>query len=180
MRHLVPVCVALALVAAGCASTAVIRYYTLDMAPSGHAQTPVNVTIDRLRSAEALTRKDILIKKTSTEIEYYASDQWAAGIDDLVTEKLLEEFGPPREGRKTIILSGIIQSFEQVDTPTGAEGHVKLSVEFRAERYAEPLLARTYEARAAAAQSSAAGVVLSLSQCLENIAQQIAADAAHL
>lgn len=179
MKTLVLICAALTL-AAGCATTTVVHYYTLDMASSGHTAAAVNVAIDRLRCAEPLVRKEILIKKTPTEIEYYASDQWAAGVDEMVSEKLQEEFGPPLESRKTILISGQIQAFEQIDTEGAPEAHVKLTVEFRADRYGETLLTKVYETRAPATDNSASAVVAGLSQALEQIAGQIAGDAAKL
>lgn len=167
-------------VGAGCTTATPVRYYTLNMIPSGNPPAAVNIVIDRLRSVESLARKDILIKKTPTEIEYYASDQWAAGIDELVTEKLIEEFGTPSDQQRTLILSGVIQAFEQVDTPGGALAHAKLSAEFRKDRYGDVLMTRVYDATAAVDSSSASAVVAGLSKCLETIARNIAADAAKL
>ena len=168
---------------AGCASTTPSRYYTLDMTASGAAASAVNLYVDRIRAAEALTRKTILIKKSPTEIEYYALDEWAASVNELVTEKLVAEFGPKQDGRKSIGLSGTILAFEQIDLPDGVEAHVKLALTFRAEgtaRYEEPLLEKNYEARMPAAESSAPAVVRALSACLEQIAADVAADAGAL
>jgi ABC-type uncharacterized transport system auxiliary subunit len=166
---------------AGCASVTPMRYYTLDMTPSAEANPTLNLTVDRMRTAESLARKDIQIAITPTEIEYYAADQWAANLSELVREKLAAEFGPALEDRRTLLLSGLILSFGQVDLPAGgAEGHVRLRLEFSEERYQPALLEKVYEARVPADTPSAPAVVHALSRCLEIIAAQIAEDAAEL
>lgn len=113
--------VALLIAVAGCASGPATRYYTLDMKSSGGAKPAVNVSVDIFRVAEALARRNILIMKKPTQIEYYAVDEWAAGLEEIVAEKLNAEFGPRQDGRKTIVLSGAIHAFGQVDTPGGVE-----------------------------------------------------------
>ena len=74
---------------AGCASAPGPNLYTLNMAPSAEASSVVNITVGRLRVAEALQNKRILIKKSPTEIEYYAAAQWAAGLDELLAGALV-------------------------------------------------------------------------------------------
>lgn len=175
------VCLLMLTLLAGCASVTPMRYYTLDMAPSSQVHPTMNLTVDRMRTAESLARKDIQIAITPTEIEYYAADQWAANLSELVREKLAAEFGPPVDERRTLLLSGLILSFGQVDLPGGdAEGHVKIRIEFNEERYAPPLLEKIYEARTPAESATAPAVVRALSRCLEIIAAQIAEDAAKL
>ncbi len=167
-------------VAAGCASVPEIRYFTLDMSPSGEVEPAVNVAVERLRTAEALARKDILIKKSPTEIEYYAQDQWAATLTEIVTEKLSAEFAPPKEGRPSISITGTILGFEQVDVPSGAEARVKLDLAFQKNHRSDPLLEKVYEVSLPAEAKKASAVVLALSACLEQLAVQIVADAAQL
>lgn len=171
------------LVAMGCASVPNIRYYTLDMTPSGKAQPRCNLKVERLRPSDALARKDILIKKSPTEIEYYALDQWAANLGEVVSEKLTSEFGPIVQGRKTLLIAGVIQGFEQVDTADGAAGHIKLDLAFRPEgesRYEPPLLEKVYETSVAAERASPTAVVRALSRGLERLAGEIADDAGKL
>ena len=176
VRYIVPV----ALIAlAGCASAPPMAYYTIAMDHTGAPAPAVNLSIDRIQVAEALSRKDLLIKKSPTEIEYYAAAQWAAGVNDLVQEKLAEEFGPPREGMPTISLTLFVQSFEQADLPEGAEARAKITVEFRKERYGDDLLKKTYTEREPA-ESNPNAIAQALSRCLERIAQNIAADAGKL
>jgi uncharacterized lipoprotein YmbA len=167
----------------GCLSTPDMHYYTLDMMPSGNALAAVNIVIDRLRTVEPLTRKDILIRTAPTRIEYYATEQWAAALDELVTEKLMAEFGPRVEGRKTLVITGLLQAFEQVDTASGAEAGIKMTLQFQdlaAGRYSEPLLEKTYTCRVQTQKANAAAVVEALSHGLEKTAAEIAADAAAL
>jgi len=168
---------------AGCATAPGPNLYTLNMAPSAEAGSAVNIAVGRLRVAEALQNKRILIKKSPTEIEYYAAAQWAAGLDELLTEKLTVEFGPLDSGRAAYVLSGTLLAFEQVDLATGAEAHVRLSVEIREEGtsfYSTPALAKTYDVRLPVTTPAAGSVVETLSACLEQVARQIVADASAL
>ena len=170
----------LAALAAGCASAPNPNLYTLNMAPSTQAGSPVNITVGRLRIAEALQNKKILIMKSPTEIEYYAAAQWAAGLDELLAEKLSVEFGPSDPARTAYVISGTLLAFEQVDTPAGGEAHVKMNLEIRKEGtsyYSPPALAKTYDVRVEVADPTAGGIVGSLSTCLEKVARAIVADA---
>jgi ABC-type uncharacterized transport system auxiliary subunit len=168
--------------AAGCVSAPNTRYYTLDMSPAGEGSS-INLVVDRLQATEALTRKNILIKNTPTRIEYYAADEWAADVAEMVTHKLESEFGPRLEDRPTLILSGSILAFEQVDMDAGAQAHARIAVELREERGSrldQPLLAKTYEAQLPAQSPEPNAVVVALGQALEQIAVEIMADAARL
>jgi len=168
------------LLVAGCASAPDPRYYTLDMRPSGAVQAEKNIRIDRLREAEPLARKDILIQRSPTEIEYYAVDQWAAALGELVSQKLEAELGPPEEGRATVVGTGTILDFGQVDVAGGAEASARLRIELRREdmgRYDEPLLTKTYAARLPAETPTPGAVVEALSRCLEKVAAEMASDA---
>jgi len=170
-------------VVAGCATTGELRYYTLDMSPSGQARPEYNLDLTRLHAAQALARSNILIKKTSTEIEYYAVDHWAAGVADLVREKLESEFGEPERDRDVILISGVVLAFEQVDVDGGATAHIKLELEFRRAnegRTGDPLMKRTYEANLPAGTMEAGSVVRALSQGLEEVAVRIAEDTSAL
>lgn len=173
----------LAVLAAGCASAPNPNLYTLNMSPSAQAGSPVNIAVGRLRIAEALQNKKILIMKSPTEIEYYAAAQWAAGLDELLAEKLGVEFGPADPARAAYFISGTLLAFEQVDTSAGGEAHVKLHLEIRKEGtsyYSPAALAKNYEARVDVAEPTAGGIVASLSACLEKIAREIVADASAL
>jgi uncharacterized lipoprotein YmbA len=174
---------AAALLLVGCASTPKINYFTLAMESSGKAQPTVNLQVERLRTTEALGRSQILISKSPTEIEYYASDHWAGSVAELVQQKLSVEFGPPVEGKRKLSISGIVFAFGQVDVAGGAEGRVKLHIEVRdpeKRRFEKPLLEKTYEVSRAASKSGSAAVVVALSQGVEQIAAEIAADASSL
>jgi len=168
---------------AGCVSSTTPSLFTLNMAPSAQAGSPVNIEVGRLRIAEALQNKRILIKKSPTEIEYYAAAQWAASLDELLMEKLALEFGPENAARETYVVSGMLLAFEQVDAPSGGDAHVRIAVEVRKEgtsHYSKPALSKTYDVRQPATSPSAAGVVESLSSCLEQVAREIVADVSAL
>lgn len=174
--------VAICLICA-CASTPKVNYYTLSVEPSGQARPTVNLVVERLRTTEALSRSQILIYTSATEIEYYATEQWAGSLGELVQQKLAVEFGEPVEGRRTLRVSGVLLACEQVDVPSGAEARVKLQLVMRdseSKRYRPPLFEKTYAAQQSASRPSAAEVVVALSRCFEKIAAEIAADVSAL
>jgi ABC-type uncharacterized transport system auxiliary subunit len=173
----------LAGIAAGCATSPSPSLYTVDMTPSAEAGSNVNIVIARLRVAESLHNKRILIKKSPTEIEYYAMAQWAASLDEILQEKLAAEFGPMDPKRPTYVLSGNLQAFEQVDMPSANEARVKLALEARAEgesQYSTPLIDKVYEVSLTLDGETPKDVVTALSRCLERIARDIVADIAAL
>jgi uncharacterized lipoprotein YmbA len=167
--------------AAGCTSTPAPRYYTLDMTPSTQHERPCNIVVDRLRPAESLVRTDILIHKTPTQVEYYALDRWAASLGELIAHKLNAEFGPIDEQHKTILLTGEILAFEQVDVPGGAQAHIQIQLEAREEgasRHEKPLCVRMYHKTLPAKSPAPEAVVQALSEGLEQIAAEICEGAA--
>jgi len=166
-----------------CASAPKINYYSLGVESSGEAHPAVNLKVERLRTTEALGRSQIMIRASSTRIEYYAVDQWAGGVGELVQQKLAAEFGPAVEGSKTLMVSGLVVACEQVDSPEGSEARVQLDIVIRdadEARYRPPLLERTDEASRGVARPNADAVVDALSRCVGQIASEIAADASTL
>ncbi len=171
--------IGIALLVGACAHVELPRFYTLDMTPSATAGARYNIVVERLRASDALTRNDILIKKSPTEVEYYALDRWVSGLGELVSEKLGAEFGAPKEGLEAIVVSGQITAFEQIDRADGADGHARLALELRAEdagRYGDPLLKKTYEASVAMNGKGPSEAVKALSRALEQIAAAVAQD----
>ncbi|MBI4557075.1 MAG: membrane integrity-associated transporter subunit PqiC [Candidatus Hydrogenedentes bacterium] len=163
----------------GCVTAKPPRYYTLDMRPSGTVAPPCKVVFERLAPAESLARREILIKKSPTEIEYYALDRWAADLGELVLEKLASELAKPRDLSKTLVVSGTILSFEQVDISSGAEAHIKLALDFRApnaSRHQAPAFAKVYELNTPMSSATPADASLALSQGLVRLAAEIATD----
>jgi uncharacterized lipoprotein YmbA len=166
-----------------CASAPKIDYYTLGMETSGRAEPAVNLSVERFRSTEALARNQIMVLASPTRIDYYATDQWAGSIGELVQRKLAAEFGPPVDGRKTLVVSGKVVACEQVDRSGGADARVTLEVVVRdAElpRYHPPLFEKSYSSSRPVATMSAGSVVAELSRCVEEIAAEIAADTSSL
>jgi uncharacterized lipoprotein YmbA len=165
---------------AGCLSVPGDKYYTLDMRSSGNAAAQTPFTIERLHLTEALGQRKILIQKTPTQIEYYAVDQWAAGLDELIVEKLRSEWGAPPETKEPkLLLNGTVHAFGQEDGEDGAIAHIKISLEFRKEgmsRYDNALLEKTYDLRADAEPAGADALTQALSRVLEKIAAEIAHD----
>jgi len=168
--------------AAGCASAPETRYYTLDMQGGGRGVVPVRLEILPLDSIQPLSRGQILIQATPTEIEYYAADRWAAGIEELVARKLEVELVPSPDADRVLYVSGAILDFGQVDVEGGAEACATLRLSFYADRRRETpaVLEKTYAARVAVAEPTAETVVGALSDAVERIASVIAADLKNL
>jgi len=166
-----------------CASAPDVDYFTLDMASSGTVEPEVNLAVGRFATTEALGRSQILIQASPTRIEYYAVDRWASGVGELVQRKLIAEFGPEVEGRRSFKVTGRALAFGQVDGESGSEGRVVLEVAIRdaeAKSYEDPLLEKTYRATRSADGVKPDAVVMALSRAMEQIAAEIAADAAGL
>lgn len=166
-----------------CASAPDIDYYTLDMHPSGKVETETNLVVGNFSTTEALARSQILIHTSPTRIEYYATDRWASGVGELVERKLAAEFGSAVEGRPSLKVTGSVIAFEQSDEAKGVKARVELAVVIRggqAKSYEDPLLKKTYEVTRNADGSMPGAVVEALSAAMEEIAAEIASDAAGL
>ena len=109
------------LLLAACTTTAPIRYYTLDMSPSGHTPVTANLQIEGIRTSEALSRSQIQIQTSPTRIDYYAAHEWAGGIGELVARKLAAEFAAAQSDGPDLTLSGTLLDCTQVDIPNRSE-----------------------------------------------------------
>ncbi len=169
---------------AACASTPAIHYYTLDMTPSDRVVPAVKLQVERFRTSDALGRPQMAIHTSPTQIEYYAIDQWVGDLGELVGRKLAAELGSATPDAPTLRVSGTVVDCGQVDrAQNGAAARLTLAVELRAmaQRFSDqPLLARTYHCERPAQQSSPGAVARALSRCLEDIAVELAGDAAGL
>jgi uncharacterized lipoprotein YmbA len=150
------------------------------MTPSGTATSArYTIQVDRLRVSEALAPRAILIKLSPTEAEYYADHLWLGTLEEQIREKLHAEFGSHAAGRRTVLMVGTVLAFEQVDTPEGADAHVKLDVAVRfkeADQYAAPALKKQYELRVPAAAPTPREAVKALSHAVEQVAKEITRD----
>ncbi|MCJ7754725.1 MAG: ABC-type transport auxiliary lipoprotein family protein [Thermoanaerobaculales bacterium] len=166
-----------------CASAPKIDYYTLGMESSGQTENAFNLSVERLRTTEALGRSQIMVLASPTRIDYYATAQWAGSVGELVQQKLAAEFGPPVDGRKTLVVSGKVLACEQVDGPGGAEARVKLEIVVRdagVPRYQASVLEKSYSSSRPVLGSNPGSLVQELSRCVEEIAAAIAADVSTL
>ena len=166
-----------------CASAPKIDYYTLGMEPSGRVVGAANLSVERLTSTQALGRSQIMVLASPTRIDYYATDHWAGSVGELVQQKLAAEFGPPVDGRRTLVVSGKVLACEQVDRPGGADARVKLEIVVRdaeVPRYQTPLIEKSYSSSRSVSGSNPGSVVEELSRCVEEIAAEIAADVSAL
>ena len=169
----------------GCVTHSPARYYTLDMRPSGSVTPPHAFQVERFQVAQALSRDEIMIKMSPTEVEYYATDRWVAHIGELVARKLqveLEQENPDPEAPK-LEVAGTIHAFEQVDTPDGAEVYVALEIIVRKptdSRHALPRFQRHYRENRPTAGPGPVDTVTTLSRVMEEIARQFAVDVADM
>lgn len=156
-----------------------VHLYSLDMTPSGEAQCNYNVIIDRIQPHDSLTRSDILIVRDETVVDRYPNDRWASGLAELIPEKLNAEFGQHVDGRNTVVLSGVVSGFEQVERSDGTRaGLAKLNLTVRWARTPadEPALRRMYEAAVPIEGDGAHAAVKALSRAVEEIAVKAAND----
>ena len=168
---------------AACASAPKLTYHTIDLSPSGGLEPEVNLVVGTFVVPDRLDRSQIVIQHSPTLVEYYATNRWAGSISEMIERKLTAEFGPADNRRPTLQVSGTVAAFEQVDSDDGPIGRVRLEVEIRGEgdkSFEPPLLARTYESVRRADRNSVDAVVRALSRALEDVAAEIAGDAAAL
>lgn len=166
--------------AGACVSTPETDLYTLDMTSSGAAEPGVNVKVEPLGAVDPLERPELLVQATPTRLEYYAVDQWAGDLGDLVRRKLEAELGPPVEGRPEYTVFGTVLSFQEVDgTRPKALAEIHLGVrDDEALRYEEPIFEATYRVERPLEEAGADGLVRALSRAVEEIAAEFASDLA--
>ena len=183
MKRLIWVSIAtcFTLVVLGCVTTPKTHLYTLAMAPSGKVHSAVTIHIESLRASEMLARRNLLIRKSPTEIEYYAGAHWASAVNELVTQKLQAEFGDELMDTRTALMWGTLLECGQEDYPEGIQAHLRMQLAFRYEgtsRYDTPLFEKTYDVKAPVSPATPDKVAEALTQCLEQMAIQIADDVA--
>lgn len=165
---------------AGCASTPHFRYYTIDMQPHARVESAVRVADLRITVNQALAKPEILVRTSPTQIEYYALDRWASGLEEQVAEKLKTEFAGLPKDIPAWELEGKLMAFEQVDTPSGAEVRVKLEVVSQPPRKdlkgSLPTFRKIYEKTEPASAPTAAAAVEALSRATEAIALELGKD----
>ena len=168
---------------AGCLSVPEPNYYTLDMRASGRVDAPFLLESVRIRPGEAVSRREIMIRTSPTEIEYYATQLWAADLGEQLREKFKSEFGPTEAPAAIVHIEGDLLAFEQVDTKNGADARVKLDllVTIDSNNGGEPRsFSKIYETVVTAEAQAAPAIVEALSRGLEEIANELAEDLARV
>lgn len=171
--------VPLVAIVAGCFSVPEPKYFTLDMRSSGRVDSPFAVEEIRIRAGEAVARREIMIRTSPTEVEYYATQRWAADLGEQLSEKLKTEFGRSGGEEARVRIEGDLLAFEQVDTPDGADARIKLDLVVTLESEngdASPSFSKIYETVVTAEAPNAPAVVEALSRGLESIADELAED----
>lgn len=179
-----------AAVCAGCVSLPKPLYFTLDMttAPGEGAGYRAlegrRIDVDTIRVTDKLVRRDVLIRLGATELEYYHDALWVSRLADIAAEKLEVEFAAPPGAADTPVftLFGTLLACEQVDGPDGTVyAHLKLDAHLRREQASRfsPEFEKVYEFLAPVDGDGPfpAVVVAKLSEGMEAIAAEIAADA---
>lgn len=172
---------ALMAIAAGCLSVPEPNYFTVDMRSSGRVDAPFTVEEVRIRAGEAVARREIMIRTSPTEVEYYATQRWAADLGEQLGEKLKTEFGRSAGEGVRVRIEGDLLAFEQVDTPEGADARVKLDLVVTLESEDGEVsrrFSKIYETVVTAEAPNAPAVVEALSRGLESIAAELAEDLA--
>lgn len=172
---------ALMAVLVGCASVQQVDYYTLDMTSSGRVDAAITLLDVDVRPGEAVAKREIMIRVSPTEIEYYALHRWAADLSEQLSEKLKAEFGQPAPGDAWASIKGDLLAFEQVDTPEGADARVKMDLRIGLNDFdgkGSKTYTKVYEVVTHADAATPGAVVRALSSGVETIAAEIAADLA--
>ncbi len=166
----------------GCASAPQYRYYTIDMTPRAELTPPVRIEGVRISINQALQRPEIMIRTSPTQVEYYAIDRWASGLEEQIAGKINTEFASASSDLQPFNITATLMAFEQVDTPAGPEVLVKLDANIQPSFDAtgqEPIfLRKLYVVTRPAAAPGAAAAVEALSRATEAIASEMAADIA--
>lgn len=166
---------------AGCLSVPEPNYFTLDMRSSGRIDAPFAVEEVRIRPGEAVARREIMIRTSPTQIEYYATQRWAADLGEQLSEKLKTEFSQSQGEKARVWIEGDLLAFEQVDTRDGADAHLKLDlvVTLKSENGdTSRSFRKVYETVVTADAPNAPAIVEALSRGLESIAVELAEDLA--
>ena len=175
-------CIALLMAfVAGCLSVPEPNYFTLDMRSSGRVHARFVVEEVRIRPGEAVARREIMIRTSPTQVEYYATQRWAADLGEQLSEKLKTEFGHSNGEEARVRIAGDLLAFEQVDTRDGADARVKLDLVVTLESKngeASWSFRKIYETVVAAEAPNAPAIVEALSRGLESIAAELAEDLA--
>jgi ABC-type uncharacterized transport system auxiliary subunit len=166
----------------GCASSPPVDYFGLDMKPSGEATTEVGVEVEPFSTVGSLAGNRIYIQASPTRVEYYDSARWAAGVGELVQQKLGAELGTGCAGAVAVKVSGTVLAFGQVDEPSGGRSaRVRLEVTIRSaatRRYEAPLHDAVYDATMPVTDGDVEALARALSRCVEEIASEIADEVA--
>ncbi len=157
---------------------------TLDMAQA-HTIADIFAQLDGVRIFlvnQALQRPEIMIRTSPTQVEYYAIDRWASGLEEQIAGKINTEFASASSDLQPFNITATLMAFEQVDTPAGPEVLVKLDANIQPSFDAtgqEPIyLRKLYVVTRPAAAPGAAAAVEALSRATEAIASEMAADIA--
>lgn len=169
---------AMAATVMGCASVPDYRYHTLDMRSQADLGAPVWLEEVRPRLNEALTRPEIMIRVSPTQVEYYALDRWASRLDEQLAEKLKTEFAPADDARFQATVDGTVMAFEQVDTPGGADARLKAELRVRMLQRGALVaeFTRLYDIQEPAQAARPDAVVAALSRAVETLAARLSED----
>jgi uncharacterized lipoprotein YmbA len=175
--------VALLVMTAACASAPDLSTYTIDMTPSGSVDAATGFSVERFTVSERLDRSRIVIQASPILVESYRTARWAEGLGGMVQRKLVAELGSDEGSETVLVVSGRVVAFEQVDSPSGPRALIRLEIEMRdpgVARYEPPLFEQTYESNRPVDDAGVEPLVHALSRALEDIAAEIAKDAASL
>lgn len=113
MRRLAAIAIpyALAIVAAGCASTPASHLYKLSAAPTPSATSSnLSVTVGPVSVPAAVDRPQIVVTTSPNQVRLYEFDRWASPLQDdiarVVAENLVVMLGTPRVALSLQTVSG--------------------------------------------------------------------------
>lgn len=171
------------LFASGCISNTSVRYYTLEWnSPLPPDEPPLCLQVTSVRAVDSLKRKEILIRKSSVEIEYYSSHLWASSLEELITHKLNQSFTCPQSGKiePKLLLHVEILEFEEIESEPKPKVSAKLWVQFLSPQQMEILTQKSYAQVKQVNSTEVKDIVKALSECIDEIIVRIHQDALEL
>ncbi|HOK09525.1 MAG TPA: ABC-type transport auxiliary lipoprotein family protein [Candidatus Hydrogenedens sp.] len=168
----------------GCISAPPLHYYTLEWSLKHQQDTsqPLWLQVASIKLAEPLKRKEIMIRKSPVEIEYYSTHLWASSLEELLTHKINQSFMCENLSKNTpdVYLHIDVLNFEVVEMSPQINVDVKFVVQFLNPENMKLITQKVYAVEKQPADKDVKEVVKTLSLCVDEIIDNIYKDATHL
>jgi ABC-type uncharacterized transport system auxiliary subunit len=170
----------------GCATAPTDRYYSLDLSPKPVEleRNDLILKVRTLESAEIYRQTRIVRRPGPNEVTYYDLHRWAAPLEQLVTEGIIEVFRARSSYGQVLpitaptpadhYLDGEILAFEERIDPSGQVAVVRLRLRLTDAKSGELLGEEVVASECPASERAVRVTVAGLSHCLEKCATMAA------